>query len=147
MGKYMRYVQVVNNIVSNIILCDDSNYASNNGFIQAPATVNIGWLYDGADFIPQYIPPTIMDFENAVQLYLDSYAQSWKYESILSAATYLNSTNIQYQKEAAALIPWRDQVWSNCYITLAAVEANTMPMPSNTATFISTLPQPPARPV
>jgi hypothetical protein len=90
--------------------------------------------------------PTVSDFENAVQTWLDAGAQAWRYESILSAASYANSTVQQFKNEALALIAWRDNVWNNCYGILAAVQGGTQPMPASPAALIATLPQQPARP-
>ena len=89
---------------------------------------------------------TIATFESAVQSSLDAFAASWNYESILSAASYANSTVPQFQHEATALIAWRDQVWSACYATEAAIQAGTTPMPATPAAFLATLPPAPARP-
>jgi len=88
----------------------------------------------------------IAGFEAAVQAWLDQTAQAWQYESILSAATYVNSTVQKFKDEATALIAWRDQVWSACYTELAAVQAGTQAMPTSPAAFIATLPAVPTRP-
>jgi len=81
-----------------------------------------------------------------VQAALDAQAVAWNYESILSAASYANSTVPQFQHEAAALIAWRDQVWQACYTAEAAIQAGTQPMPASPAAFVATLPAAPARP-
>jgi hypothetical protein len=88
----------------------------------------------------------LIDFENAVQSYLDSFAKTWRYESILSAATYVTSTITQFKNEAKALIAWRDQVWNSCYTTLEGVQAGTTPIPVSVDAFIATLPAAPSRP-
>ena len=98
-------------------------------------------------------PPTpttaqiIAEFEAAVQGYLDNFAQTWNYESILSAASYASSTVTQFKNEALALIAWRDAVWSACYAAEAAIKAGTQAMPVSTAAFIATLPVTPAKPI
>ena len=89
----------------------------------------------------------VATYEASVQVELDTFAESWQYESILSAASYANSTVPQYRKEATALIAWRDQVWLACYATLAAVISGSQPAPASTTAFIASLPVAPARPV
>lgn len=88
---------------------------------------------------------TVTNFENAVQTWLDAGAKAWRYESILSAASYANSTVTQFKNEALALIAWRDAVWNACYTELASVQAGS-PAPVSTAALIATLPAQPARP-
>jgi hypothetical protein len=79
-------------------------------------------------------------YEAAVQKVLDDYAALMRYESILSMASYVNSTNSQFKSEATAAIAWRDTVWASCYATLAAVQAGTQAMPSSITVFLATLP-------
>jgi hypothetical protein len=88
----------------------------------------------------------VFAFESAVQAHLDTFAATWRYESILSAASYANSTVPSFKAEALALMAWRDQVWAQCYTELAAVQAGTQPMPASPSAFIATLPASPTRP-
>jgi len=107
------------------------------------------WLAAGNTPTPAPAPSAaqiIAQFETAVQAALDAQAVAWNYESILSAASYANSTVPQFQHEAAALIAWRDQVWQACYTAEAAIQAGTQPMPASPAAFVATLPAAPARP-
>ena len=89
----------------------------------------------------------IASYESAVQSMLDAFAQSWQYESILSAASYSASTVTKFQHEANVLIAWRDQVWSACYTSMVAIQGGTMAMPVSPAAFIATLPASPSRPI
>jgi len=89
----------------------------------------------------------IKSFEFAVQAYLDTTAQSWQYESINTAVTYVASTNATFKAEATVLIAWRDQVWGACYTAMAAIKAGTQAMPATAAAFVATLPAAPTRPV
>ena len=95
---------------------------------------------------PQTLAQLVVQYTGAVQAHLDSFAQTWRYESILSAASYATSTVPAFQAEAQALIAWRDQVWNSCYTTLASVEAGTAPMPASTEALVATLPATPTRP-
>lgn len=98
----------------------------------------------------QVVTPTvaqlISEFEQAVQNALDALAVSWNYESILSAASYANSTVTQFKNEALTLIAWRDQIWSACYAAEAAIQSGTQAMPASPTAFVATLPAAPARP-
>lgn len=69
-------------------------------------------------------------------------AQSWGYDDIVSAVSYITSTNPQYVAEAKALIEWRDKVWAWAIPALASVT------PGETAgQFLSGMPDEPVRPV
>lgn len=81
----------------------------------------------------------IPKFQVVAKETLDSFAQSWGYDNIVSACSYANSTNEKFKAEALALISWRDAVWevvANVGITTQTVEA-----------FKALLPQSPARPI
>ena len=82
----------------------------------------------------------IASYESAAQNNLDTIAQSWGYNSIVSAISYLNSTNAQYKAEATALNEWRDAYWAEAYI----LEAETLP--STAAEFVAALPAAPSKP-
>jgi hypothetical protein len=51
-------------------------------------------------------------------------AQSWGYDSIESAVSYVTSSNPQYVKEAQAMSKWRDDVWTWAIPALATVQPN-----------------------
>lgn len=88
----------------------------------------------------------IASFEYSVQKWLDAFAQTWGYYSVVSAASYYSSTNSQFQKEAVAIISWRDAVWVSIANILAAIKSGASPMPASSDLFIAMLPQPPQRP-
>lgn len=83
---------------------------------------------------------TEADYVAAVQRMLDTKAQERKYDDIESACTYASSTNAQFKAEGLACLAWRDQVWTQCYTDLAAVQAGTMQQPTIEA-FVASLPQ------
>jgi len=68
-------------------------------------------------------------------------AQSWGYDSIESAVSYVTSSNAQYVKEAQAMSKWRDQVWAWAIPALASVQPNT-----TVGAFLATIPAVPAKP-
>lgn len=68
-------------------------------------------------------------------------ATQWGYDSIVSAASYVGSTNPQYVAEAIALVKWRDEVWAWGIPKLATVT------PGETAGgFLADMPLPPPKP-
>lgn len=83
---------------------------------------------------------TIASYEAAAKLVLDDLAKSWGYDSMLEAASYVNSTNPQYKAEAEALVLWRDQTWDKIY----QIEAGELP--TTTTKFLALLPKAPAKP-
>ena len=68
-------------------------------------------------------------------------AQSWGYDSIESAVSYVTSSNPQYVKEAQAMSKWRDDVWASAIPRLAAVQPNT-----TVGAFLATMPNVPPKP-
>ncbi len=82
----------------------------------------------------------ITQYNFFAQNHLDSVAKSWGYDSLMSAASYANSTNPQFKAEAEALISWRDAYWAEAY----TIEAGTLPV--NAASFIAALPAAPSKP-
>ncbi len=109
--------------------------------------INNGW-----QDITESWPPTptksqiISTYELAAQNQLDSIAQSWGYDSLLSASSYVNSTVAQYKADALALVAWRDAVWTSAYSIENAINAGTQDLPPTTTAFVALLPLPPARP-
>lgn len=68
-------------------------------------------------------------------------AQSWGYDSIESAVSYVTSSNPQYVKEAQAMSKWRDEVWAWAIPALAAVQPNT-----TVGAFLANMPNVPPKP-
>ena len=68
-------------------------------------------------------------------------AQSWGYDSIESAVSYVTSSNPQYVKEAQAMSKWRDDVWAWAIPRLATVQPNT-----TVGAFLATMPNVPPKP-
>lgn len=79
-------------------------------------------------------PPTpeqiIIQCTGAVQQYLDTFARTRNYDSILSAATYATSQVPKFKAEGQYAVEARDATWAKCYEILAAVEAVARPMPT-----------------
>ena len=87
--------------------------------------------------------PTITEGEliAALQLQMDSVAQSYKYDNLLSACSYAAQAAGQpFQAEGAAFLAWRSAVWTAAYALLAEIEAGTATMPATTADAIAMMP-------
>ena len=83
--------------------------------------------------IPEHIPTQEeikQMFTDAIQKYLDTTAQSRRYDNIFTAISYVNSTDETFTREAQACLVWRDKVWRKCYDILDAVEAGEREIPT-----------------
>ena len=56
--------------------------------------------------------------QSAVQSHLDDGARLRLYDGILSACSYVNSTDPIFQAEGLAYCEWRDGCWRTCYTIL-----------------------------
>lgn len=88
----------------------------------------------------------LAQYTAGAQAAIDAGAQSWGYDSILSAASYAASTNAQFKAEAAALIGWRDEVWMWAQAQESAIKAGTVTLPATVAAFVAGMPALPMRP-
>ena len=80
------------------------------------------------------------DYKDAVRNLFNHVAHDRGYDSILSAVSYINSTNATFQSEAAALIAWRDTVWGIVYPILDQIEAGTLLPKPQIAEVLALLP-------
>lgn len=76
-------------------------------------------------------PPTLADYQAAVEAHVEGTARARDYASAVSCASYIYSTNPAWAAEATAFVAWRDAVWIEVYATLAAVQGGA-PAPSVT---------------
>jgi hypothetical protein len=89
----------------------------------------------------------IAQYANALTNVINAVALSWQYDSVYTAATYLNSTIPQFAAEARAIVTFRDVAWNNAQVLLARVQAGTPPMPASSQAFLAiVLPSTPERP-
>ena len=88
----------------------------------------------------------ISQYKVAAQTQLDSVAQAWGYDSLVSAASYASSSNTKFKAEGIALINWRDSYWSQAYVIEAAIVEGRQAMPATAIAFASLLPAAPIRP-
>jgi len=78
-------------------------------------------------------------FSAAIQDMLDTAAQSRRYDSGTTIATYVNSTNPQWAAEAQAFVAWRDAVWAYAYSELERVMRGERDLPT-VPDFLAELP-------
>jgi hypothetical protein len=90
---------------------------------------------DGVELLPAVPPPAptlpqVPDYVTAVQAMLDAKARERLYDSILSACTYVTSTQAKFQAEGQACVAWRDAVWSKCYELMTDVDSGGLEQPT-----------------
>jgi hypothetical protein len=83
--------------------------------------------------------PALSDYVSSIAAMMDAKAIDRRYDSALSLATYIGSTNAQWAAEALAFVAWRDQVWTYCYAELEKVQSGTRTQPT-VAEFLAELP-------
>lgn len=86
------------------------------------------------------LPPTIDHYRQAIQAFVDETAQQRNYDSGLTCASYVGSTNPAWAAEAAAFVAWRDVVWAYAYGELDKVQAGQRSQPT-VAEMIGELPE------
>lgn len=91
-------------------------------------------------------PPTAKGIESAIQDNLDSFAQSWGYNDIASACTYVGDPCAKFNSEALVLRQWRSDTWLTVETVNAQIAAGTQPYPQTIAAALALLPVAPARP-
>lgn len=94
---------------------------------------NGGWIIESVPpppEPPEPAPPSLYDYRLAIQSHVDATAQARSYDSGITCASYLGSTNPAWAAEAAAFVAWRDAVWGYAYTELAKVESGARPQPS-----------------
>lgn len=133
-----------NVIIQGIIVDENSLSAQKNIEAQLKAmnvpftvkSVNLEQVFGYDDkpveveLAPQTQEQIVKSFVEAVQNFMDSKAQELNYDSIFTAITYENDTNVKFAKEAEAFKTWRSQVWTICYAVLDDVLAGNRTMPT-----------------
>ncbi|WP_234825324.1 hypothetical protein [Agrobacterium pusense] len=75
-------------------------------------------------------PPSITDYENAIQNLVDETAREKQFRDGVTLASYIGSTIQRWAAEAQAFVAWRDNVWFYAYGELAKVQAGARPQPT-----------------
>lgn len=116
-------------VVANVIV-GSLEFAQSLGFDAAVETdsAGIGWAWDGSEFtapVPEHSEPSLDDLvtqtKSMISAWLDSVVQAKGYDSIVSCASYANSTDPTFRAEAQAAIAWRDAVYRRGYEILADI--------------------------
>jgi hypothetical protein len=116
----------------------------NYQWIDCNEDVKVGDSWNGENFIPKEEPIKTMedilrDYKNLLKDFVNRKAREKQYDSALSIATYVNSTNEQWKTEADAFIAWRDSVYIYALGVLGDVQ-NGGAAPSE-AEFLAALPE------
>jgi hypothetical protein len=123
---------------------DGTTYSVSNSrgsvLVQFNSNPPAGWVW------PAAASPSADEIGAGVDAMLDALAISWGYQSSISIATYLASSNAVFKAQAVAFCAYRDAVWSQVYSDMAALQAGTKQLPATVAAYIATLPAPPAEP-
>ena len=98
-------------------------------------------VFDAENYDVFYNTLQVDTYNFATQNLLDSTAQSWGYDNMVSAVSYVGSNNAQFAAEGTALSNWRDAVW----VKVAEIQAG--PLPATTQDFLLLLPPAPNKPV
>ena len=123
---------------TNADVPDDIRAGYPDGTVEVPLMPEAGAIWDGNQWLPA--PPqtlTAEDYRLAVQAHVDAVAVARLYDSGVSLASYVASTNATWAAEAAAFVAWRDAVWAQVY----ALWADPPEVPPTIADLISTLPE------
>ena len=84
---------------------------------------------------------TVLLIERAIQSKLDEGARAWGYFDIVTAISYISSTNSQYVADAQTLIAWRDSVWAWAIPLLNNIQGG-----EDIITFLQSMPAQPQQP-
>jgi hypothetical protein len=118
----------------------DQDVASQLPYIQK--AVDAGWVEITGSWPPGETQQQAQTrLSPSVTSAINDGAQSWGYDSIESAVSYVTSSNPQYVKEAQAMSKWRDDVWAWAIPRLASVAPNT-----TVGGFLSNMPNVPPKP-
>lgn len=79
---------------------------------------------------PEPVPPTVVDYQTAIQGLVDETARSKQFNDGVTLASYKDSTNPLWAAQAVAFIAWRDQVWSYSYAEFEKVQSGERSQPS-----------------
>lgn len=124
-----RIALIRDGIVENVIEAD-AEFAAGLGYDDAIETLAAGpgWAWDGSEFtapVPEHSEPSLDDLvtqtKSMISAWLDSVVQAKGYDSIVSCASYANSTDPTFRSEAQAAIAWRDAVYRRGYEILADI--------------------------
>lgn len=134
-----RRALVQNGVVVQVVL-EPSGYVAPDGMEIGPPGGNVGDRLIGGVYVPpDPDPPTLQDYDDAVQSHIDSAAYLRGYRDAASCVSYVGSTNPTWDAEAVTFRSWRDDVWVYAFTVLGQVQSGQIPAPT-IAEFIADLP-------
>jgi hypothetical protein len=101
------------------------------------------WTVSNPALLPTLSPAQL---ESAIQSQLDTLAQSWGYNDMATACTYVGDPCAKFNAEATALRAWRSATWQAAESLDAQIMAGTVAMPATVADALALTPAAPARP-
>lgn len=93
----------------------DSTYYEINSEVESPIDETVYSIKQATDYI---------------QGILDSKAKEFGYDSIISASTYVSSSNQKFRAEAISFVEWRDSVWEFAYSLLQSIKSGETEKPT-----------------
>lgn len=129
----MRAHIIENGIAVNTIEVESLDFMPN--LIDASLGGAIGDRYENGEFLPPLPPAKSLEeirreIMDGVQRYLEGFATTKTYDSMLSACTYATSTVPQFAKEGQYCVEKRDECWATVARIEAEVLAGTRPAPT-----------------
>ncbi|MET3854418.1 hypothetical protein [Rhizobium sp. OAE497] len=111
-------------------------------WVPVPDSVFAGFIrqVDGSFTSPPPLPPSLSDYQGAIQELVDQTAQAEQFNDGVTLASYVASTVQPWAAQAQAFVSWRDNVWQYAYAELAKVQAGEREQPSVEA-FLLELPE------
>lgn len=97
-------------------------------------------LVDGVVVQDLPSPPTVEQYQYAIQNIVDETAREKQFNDGVTLASYIGSTVGVWASQAAAFVAWRDNVWQYAYLELAKVQAGEREQPTIEA-FLLELPE------
>ena len=130
----IRKAVIVKNVVTNIILVGEGHQTPEGETHVATDDARIGDAYaDGVFTSPPEPKKTLAElkpeYEQSVQVHLDSVARQHGYDNIHTACAYAAAPNA-FQAESQQFIAWRGAVWAAAFAMFQQVEAGTIPLPT-----------------
>ena len=113
-------------------------------WVTCPDDCKTDWSFDDCRFKPPVLPVITAEaqqeyFTQLACEMMDKKVKERHYDGIISACSYVGSTNERYSFEAMACMAWRDKVWARCFEIFDALKAGRMEIPSK-EDFLAMLP-------
>lgn len=126
----MKHAYVINNKIINL----SEHSAEEAGvWIACADDVKIGSYFNETIL-------TVTQKAEYVQKFIDDTAKSKDFGDGIACATYVTSTNEQWEAQALAFVAWRDAVWVYSYTEFAKMETHERETPA-IEDFLTELPE------